>query len=131
MNAFEDLEKRTWKPKITLRVIERFEEEAGICLLDAVFNFLKGFESFEKIEVKLPVVIEALSSILKGKLKNVMTLAYLSVENQARERNVSREDFSELVGDADTAPKMFSAVGGAYGDFFLKMIEEVKKPEKS
>lgn len=117
-----------WSPKVTCRVLERFEQETGIGLLEEVFTVLKQFNAEDKIQLNIPQVIEALSNILKGKFSNVLLLAYLSVEKQAKERDVDRETFSESF-EGNNVAEVFKAIGGAYSDFFQSLLTALGKSE--
>lgn len=73
--TFQDAESREWHPRLTAGVIRRISEQTGITIAQ-----------LQSLDVKLADIMAAL---------------WHSVEREARERKMSREDFEDSMGLAE------------------------------
>ena len=121
MYSVTDSEGTNWSFRITCGTVMRFEKLSGVGLLAEISELLKQYNTFAEIELSAPVVVEALSSIFKGEATKLLMLAYAS----AGKTDVPFEEFVDRF-EGEKISELLTAVGGAFGDFFQKVLPKEK-----
>ncbi len=126
---FRDIEGREWNPRVTCGAIAEFERRSGIRLLEQVGKMINKYQDLftagKKTRVPVGEILETVfSDILGGTFDNLMLLAYVSVKNQAKEREINFEIFKDSL-DGKIMKEMIPGIKAEYESFFRSVAEDL------
>lgn len=134
MKSFKDSKGRTWTPRITTLVVDRYEQVTSKSLLDAVYNFIeeslqdKTSEEIQEmksgLQLRLPVskVIDLVRGLF-GRFGDVPRLLYESIrwDETGNVTSVTYEDFANAL-PGECLEEATIALYEALADFFRKAL---------
>lgn len=104
---FKDREGRVWRPRINVDVLMRYEQRTGVGLLSA-----------------------ASGDIFAGKLGNVLALAFLACEEQAKANGLDFGAFCAEIFAPETMEPMAQSIAEAVRDFFPSPAQAQGAPRR-
>ena len=134
MKSFKDEQGRTWTPRITTLVVDRYEAVSGRSLLDAVYNFvgdllegknadeIAALQSGKQLQLPVAKVVEFFRGVV-GRFGDIPRLMFESIrwDREGNLSNVSYEDFANSM-TGDCLEEATLALYEALADFFQKAL---------
>jgi len=134
MKSFKDSKGRTWTPRITTLVVDRYEQVTDKSLLDAVYNFVeeslqdKTSEEIQEmksgLQLRLPVskVVDLVRGLF-GRFGDVPRLLYESIrwDETGNVTSVTYEDFANAL-PGECLEEATLSLYEALADFFQKAL---------
>ncbi len=130
---FKDSEGREWTPRVTCGTIADFERDSGVKLLDEVGQMIGKYQGDFKLgdgkgfidKIGVGEIIETvLSKLLGGTFDNLLLLAFVSVKDQAIERDVSFAEFKKGLG-GESLKGLIPEIKSAYTSFFRSIAGDL------